>query len=448
MKNLKIKSTVVTLLLGILLSGCATAAKESERVFVKESILGEFGEVLLEGFYEKKFEEVYREFLINFSQRGEAGGSVCITRHGRTVLDLWGGYADTEAKTPWTEDTVSVVWSSTKGATSLALNMLISQGLVDLHAPVSDYWPEYGQNGKEKTTVKMVLAHQTGIQHLTAKVKPEGYADWDYIVSLIEEQAPSFEPGTAYGYQALTHGWLVGELVRRVTGKSLGDYIRDEIALPLGADFQLGLEEKDYERAASMIFAELDPAGSHVDFFKKVFFEPESIQAGVFFNDGGYMMAFDSPVYRKADIGAANGYTNARGLASLYLPLANGGSFNGREFVSKEVLKNMGSVYSASFDNTLLIPARFGLGFMKSMDNREDLNPHNSESEILSEAAFGHSGFGGSVGFADPEEGVSFAYTMNRMGTGTLLNPRGQSLVDALYRSLGYTSNETGRWVK
>lgn len=415
---------------------------------VDKTLTGEFGTIKVEGYFHHDFKAVYNEFEKNFTERGELGASVCITRKGQVVVDLWGGLANAETKAPWERDTLSIVWSSTKGVTSLALNMLIDRGLVELDAPVSRYWPEYGQNGKEKTTVRMLLAHQTGIQHFTAPLKTEAYADWDYVVELIEKQAPLFEPGRAYGYQALTHGWLVGELVKKVTGKSLGRFINEEIVEPLEAEFYLGLPEKHDTKVAEMIFPALDPAGPNPDFFKKVFSDPDSPQAAVFFNDGGFMLNFNAPVYRRAEVGAANGYSNARGLATVYAPLANDGKVGKVEIIGKKMIDTMATVHSASYDLTLLIPTRFSLGYMKSTDNRRDLNAENREAIIMSEAAFGHSGFGGSVGFADPAENISFGYVMNKMGPGTLLNPRGQTLVDGMYKALGYSSNETGSWVK
>lgn len=426
----------------------STKKEKSGLLQVNKTVKGEYGEVKLNGFYHKDFKAVYKEFKNNFVERGELGGSVCVKKEDEVVLDLWGGLADVKSKAPWEEDTIAIVWSCTKGATALALHMLTSQGLVDINAPVTDYWPEYGNNGKDKTTVKMLLAHQSGILHLNEKVKAGGYVDWEYIIKFIENQKPSFKPGTSYGYQAITFGWLIGEIVRRVTGKSLGTYIKDEIAGPLGAEFWLGLPPELDEKVAEMIFPTMDPAGPNQDFFVNVFTKPESPQAAIFFNDGGFMTGFNEPIYRRAELGATNGYGNARGLAKLYAPLANGGELNDKVFVDEETLIDMSSVYSASYDETLLVPTRFGLGYMKSIDNRYDLNIDNREAFIMSESAFGHSGFGGAVGFADPKENISFGYVMNKMGPGTLLNLRGQSLVDAMYKSLGYRSNKTGRWIK
>jgi len=297
----------------------------------------------------------------------------------------------------------------------------------------------------------MLLTHQSGIQHVREWLPEGAFADWDYMIGVIERETPFFEPGTDYGYQALTHGWLIGELVRRVTGESLGTFINEKIVEPLGAEFWLGLPEELDPKVAKMIVAPPPDFGQPVaDFWQKVFLEPASPQAGIFLNAGGFMSDFDSPLYRRAEIGSANGYTNARGLAKIYAVLATGGALGDVELVDKHVLAGMGAVRSAGLDKTLLIRTRFGLGYMKSTDNRWDIqnSAHHVENMLLSESAFGHPGFGGSVGFADPQARISFGYTMNKMGGGTMLTERGQSLINATYRSIGYSSNESGIWVK
>ncbi len=439
--------TVLMLLLNISAVSAYHCGGRCNVIYVNEWVPGEFGEVNVSGFYKRKYKQVYEEFIKNFTERGELGASVSLTKKGKTVVDLWGGFADAATEKPWDKDTISIVWSSTKGATAFALHMLASRGLVDYKARVSDYWPEYGQNGKENTTIEMILDYQSGVQHFT-ELLPEGaYADWDYMVNVIENQSPYFEPGKEQGYQALTQGWLVGEIVRRVSGKTLGTFINEEIAQPLNADFWLGLPAKYDPRVATMILPapEEPPLG---DFWSKVYFDPASVQAGIFFNSGGFMFDFDTPHYRRSEIGAANGYTNARGLARLYIPLANNGRYKGVKYVNQDTLARMESVRSAGYDKTLLLPLRFSLGFLKSIDNSENLNLGNRSSLVMSEAAFGHAGFGGSIGFADPKEKVTFAYTMNKMGQGLTVSDRGQSLVDALYRQLGYDSKTAGVWIK
>ena len=191
----------------------------------------------LRGFYDPSFERVAEEFEKNYRERNELGASVCVMINGESVVDLWGGTARADSGEPWNTDTLSVVWSSTKGAVSFCAHVLASRGQLDLDAPVTDYWPEYGQNGKAATTVKMLLSHQSGVCAVSEPLPAGAYANWDLMVRAIEQQQPFFEPGTAHGYQALTYGWIVGEVIRRVSGQSLGTFFSEAIAEPLGIDF-------------------------------------------------------------------------------------------------------------------------------------------------------------------------------------------------------------------
>src|SRR5216683_1549091 len=379
------------------------------------------GEV--DGFYDPQFQRVADEFVRNFEERGEVGASVCIALEGETVVDLWGGSADPATNAPWVEDTITLVWSATKGATALCAHMLASRGLLDLDAPVTDYWPEFGQAGKEGITVSMLLNHQAGLAALRQPVPPGAFWDWDLMVSMLEKAEPWWRPGSMHGYHGLTFGWLVGEVVRRVSGKSLGSFFREEVAEPLGLDFWIGLPEEHESRVAPIIPA--PPPG------------PD----GVF--------GFNLRAARAAEIGAAGGMTNARGLAGMYAPPANGGSMKGVTLVNRDTLARMAAVSSASaLDAVILTPTRFALGYVKTTDNRRVPGCTENDSLIISEEAFGHSGFGGAMAFAESAAGMSFGYAMNRMGDGIGLNARGQSLVDAAYLSLGYNSNASGGWLK
>ena len=392
-----------------------------------------------------KFQEVRQEFERNFQERGEVGASVCVTVQGQTVVDLWGGQANAGSNTPWKEDTVSVVFSSTKGATALCAHILASRGQLDLDAPVATYWPEFAQSGKENIPVKMLLSHQAGLPAVRETLPDGAYADWDLIVNALAKEEPFWEPGTRNGYHALTFGWLVGEVVRRVSGKSLGTFFKDEVAGPLGLDFWIGLPEDKESQVAPMIAAEPNPESP---FFREIA-TPGSMQSIVLLNMGGYMGAepqFDTRAAHAAEIGGAGGVTNGRGLAGMYEPLALGGKKDSVELVNPETLARMGRVASSTGkDAVLVMPTRFALGYMKTMDNRKE--PAGVQDSVLvSEAAFGHVGAGGSFGFADPPAAMSFGYTMNRMGPGAALNDRGQNLVDAVYRALGYQSNASGAW--
>jgi CubicO group peptidase (beta-lactamase class C family) len=406
----------------------------------------------LSGTYDPKFERVAGEFEKNYRERGELGASVCVMLNGEPVVDLWGGTARADDGAPWNTDTLAVVWSCTKGAVSFCAHVLASRGQLDLDARVTDYWPEYGQNGKAATTVKMLLSHQSGVCAVSEHLPPRAYADWDLMVRTIENQEPFFEPGTAHGYQALTYGWVVGEVIRRVSGQSLGRFFREAIAEPLGIDFWIGLPPVDESRTARMIMPE--PDLENLSPFLAAMVNSNSVQALAMGNSGGYLdiaenkvRGFDTPTAHQAEIGAAGGLTNGRGLAGMYAPLACGGSLNGVEYVSPDILARMGAVASASnLDVTLLAPMRFSLGFFKAIDNRRGV-PGTRDSMLLPEPAFGHPGYGGSIGFADPQARISFGYNMNRMGQGMLLNERSQSLIDAVYLSLGYRSRESGNWL-
>jgi CubicO group peptidase (beta-lactamase class C family) len=397
------------------------------------------------GSCDPRFQPVRQEFERNFRERGEVGASVCVTVGGQTVVDLWGGFARAETQTPWTAETISIVFSSTKGATALCAHILASRGKLDLDAPVTTYWPEFGQAGKADIPVKMLLNHQAGLPAVRAPLPQGAYANWDLMVNALAKEEPFWEPGTRNGYHALTIGWLVGEVVRRVSGKSLGTFFQDEVAKPLGLDFWIGLPEAKEPRVAPMIAAAPDTNS----LLYKEMIKPGSLASLAILNSGGYMGAkpeYDLRAAHAAEIGGAGGITNARGLAGMYAPLACGGTLKGVTLVNPDTLVRMGVVASATGrDAVLLLPSRFALGFMKSMDNRR-APAGVRESAIMSEEAFGHVGAGGSLGFADPKAGMSFGYTMNRMGAGTLLTDRGQSLVDATYRALGYQSDASGAW--
>ncbi len=409
------------------------------------------------GFCDPRFERVAEEFTRNFQERGEVGASVCVQIEGETFVDLWGGNADPASNKPWVEDTITQVWSATKGATALCAHMLVERGLLDLEAPVVRYWPEFGQAGKESIPVKMLLNHQSGLAAISEPLPAGALFDWELMIRALERQAPFWQPGTRNGYHGFTFGYLVGEVVRRVSGKSLGAFFREEVAEPLGLDFWIGLPEALESRVAPIIPADPpDPNGPVSPMMMAIATDPTSMQALVMFNTGGYMLpgpdgmfGFNTRAAYAAEFGSVGAMTNARGLAGMYAPLANGGSLKGVSLVSRDTLARMGAVSSASsLDATILLPTRFSLGYAKSIDNRRVPNCTEDDSMILSEEAFGHPGFGGAIGFVDPVARMSFGYAMNRMGQGIGLNARGQSLIDAAYLSLGYTSNAGGSWIK
>jgi CubicO group peptidase (beta-lactamase class C family) len=406
---------------------------------------------MTEGVCRPGFERVAEAFAENFKSKGEVGASVHLTVGGETVVDLWGGVADRKAGRAWTRDTVSIVFSCTKGATALCAHVLASRGQLDLDAPVVELWPEFGQKGKEHVTTRMMLDHSAGVPALRAPVKDSGPYEWDYMTERLAAEEPFWPPGTRNGYHGFTFGWTVGEMVRRASGQPLGVFFQEQIARPLGIDFWIGLPEEIEPRVAPIAQYSLKSDDAKTPFLRDLATNKQSTPFLFYMNVGAWRSGgANTRAGHAAEIGAANGITNARGLAGMYAPLANGGG----PLVDGATLARMAEVSMATHDDaTLRIPTRFALGFMKSMDNRKrslgaKIFGPDVDSVILGSAAFGHVGAGGSLGFADPAAGLSFGYTMNQMGPGLLMNERGQALVDAAYLSLGYKSKDGGVWTK
>ena len=382
---------------------------------------------MVEGTCDPAFESVREAFAANFASRGELGAAVAVFADGKPVVDLWGGLADADARRPWARDTLAMVFSSTKGAAALCAHVLAARGLLDLDAPAARYWPEFAAEGKERLPVRMLLNHQAGLPAIAPAMSDESMVDWEAMTGALGRQAPWWEPGTAHGYHAITQGFLVGEVVRRIAGRSLGRFFRDEIAAPLGLDFWIGLPESEEPRVAKLVPAPLptestpffDALTDRSTVTNRAFLNPPTMMkpAGLF-----------SRAVRAAEIPAANGMATARGLGGMYAPLACGGG----KLVDRDTLSRMSRVESEGVDRVLLAPTRFALGFMKTMDNR----PGDSVRLGPNESAFGHVGAGGSIGMADPDARIAIGYAMNAMGPGILLNERGQSLIDAVYASL------------
>lgn len=390
---------------------------------------------MVDGACDPRFASVREEFERNFTERGEVGASVCVLVDSEPVVDLWGGVADPSDGRPWAQDTVSVVFSTTKGVTALCAHILVSRGQLDLTAPVATYWPEFG---KGDITVGMVLTHRAGLPVISTPLAADAFFDWAGMVAALEKERPAWAPGTRHGYHAFTFGWLVGELVRRVSGRSLGEFVRTGIAEPLGLDLWLGLPEEVEPRVAPMAYAAPRPEDVPSKLSVVAATEPDSLAARLLFNTGGYLTGgFDTRAAHAAELGAVGAITNARALAGMYAALPR--------LVDGAALARMATTVSAGQDATAYTNSRFTYGFIPSTDNRSE-PPGLRDSMILSSDAFGHPGLGGGVAFTSPANRMSFAYTMNAMGPGTMLNPRGQSLVDAAYRSLGYTSCDAEVW--
>jgi CubicO group peptidase (beta-lactamase class C family) len=351
-----------------------------------------------------------------------------VTIDGKPVIDLWGGYADKDRTRPWNADTIVNVYSATKGVAAACLNRLADQGRVDLDAPVARYWPEFAQAGKERLAVRWLLSHRAGLPAISKTLPSDALLNWDVMTAALAEQEPWWEPGTRHGYHALTFGYLVGEVVRRVAGRSIGAYCREEITGPLGIDFHIGLDARDDARCAQVIAAP-PPAPGAPNPLAGVSQDPNSLAMKAIGNPAGAMRisTVNSRAWRGAEVPAANGHTNARALARFYGVLARGGELDGVRVLSPEQIERCHQIESDGIDAVVGVPMRFGLGFRLTQPAaRYGPNPRT----------FGHTGAGGSLGFADLDAKLGFAYTMNQMGSHILLDPRVVALLDALYAAM------------
>ena len=384
--------------------------------------------VKIEGACDPKFNRVKDAFAENFEKRNEVGAAAAIMLHGKSVVDIWAGHADQAKTRPWTRDMLVNVYSTTKGVTAICAHRLADKGLLDIDAPVATYWPEFAQAGKDKLPVRFLLSHRAGLPAVRKLLDDDALFNWNKMTTALAEQEPWWEPGTRHGYHALTFGYLVGEVIRRITGKTPGAYLRDEIAGPLGLDFHIGLDAKHDARTADLIAAPL-PGPGELNIFAEVMKNPESAAAKAFMNPQGGMRPglVNTREWRAAEIPAGNGHGTARSLAQLYGALARGGELNGVRVMSKEQVARCSIEQSNGPDELLIINTRFSLGFMMSQPGSE-LGPNPK--------SFGHPGAGGSLGYADPEAKIGFGYTMNKMETSLLIDPRATALIEAVYESL------------
>jgi CubicO group peptidase (beta-lactamase class C family) len=382
----------------------------------------------IQGQIDPRFNRVKEAFANNFATKGEVGAAVAITLDNRPVADLWAGFSDRAKTKPWTRDTIVNVWSTTKGPAAMCLHRLAEQGRLDLDAPVARYWPEFAQAGKEKVPVTYLLNHKAGLPALRQKMPAEMLYDWEAMTSALAAHAPWWEPGTRHGYHAFTYGYLIGEVLRRITGKSLGTWLRDEIAQPLGLDFHIGLEARHDDRVAQMIGADPVPA-AEPNAFSEAFKDPESVSYKALSNPASLMQVktINTREWRGAEIAAANGHGTARSLARLYGALACGGAVDGVHVLSADSIRRCYTEQSRGLDAVLLRETRFGLGFMLPQPGMaHNRNPRN----------FGHPGAGGSIAYADPDQKVGFAYVMNKMRTDMMMDTRAAALIEAMYASL------------
>jgi len=384
----------------------------------------------IHGTADPKFARVRDVFAQNFAERNEVGAALALTLDGKPVVDLWAGHADQARTRPWNRDTIVNVYSTTKGMAALCLHQLVEQGRVDLDAPVARYWPEFAQAEKEKLPVRWLLGHRSGLAAVKTVLPGEALYDWDAMTAALAAHTPWWEPGSDHGYHAVTFGWLVGEVVRRVSGKSLGTYFRDHVAQPLGMDFHIGLDDVHHDRVAEMSTIALpEPDGDGMSLAMAMMGDPEGVSARAFMNPPSMSRGVNNPEWRRAEIPGANGHGDARSLARVYGALACGGDVDGVHVLSPESIARCHTELSHGPDLVLKVSTRFGHGYMLPQD-RPDARIGKGAR------VFGHPGAGGSLGFADPDARVGFGYVMNRMGPNILLDPRAIALVDAVYESL------------
>ena len=382
---------------------------------------------VVHGHCDERFAAVRTAFEENFRDRAELGAAVSVSVGGETVVDLWGGWADAARTRPWERDTLVNVWSTTKGPTALCAHVLADRGLLDLDAPVAVYWPEFAAAGKEKVLVRHLLSHRAGLSGLRELHSLTELCDWELTTRRLAATEPWWEPGTVSGYHAFTYGFLVGEVVRRVSGLLPGAFLEREVTGPLGIDFTIGLPEKEAGRAAELVHPPVVSTSEQAAVFAQL--APAAVAALT--NPVAGAAEANTPEWRAAEIPAANGHGTARAVAALYGIFAGRGTWGGHRVLSPEgaerVREGQGRCRDLVLGAGLGNDTELGLGlWLSGAEGSYGPNPR----------AFGHDGFGGSCGLADPESGVSLGYVMNRMGPHIANDPRKTALVDALYSAL------------
>lgn len=388
---------------------------------------------MTEGTCDPRFERVRAAFEQNFAERDELGAAVAVTVGGVPVVDLWGGSQDAARTTPWARDTIINVWSVGKAVSAVCLLRLVAEGRVELDAPVARYWPEFAQAGKADLPVRYLLSHQSGLPAIRKPLAPgANLLDWDGMCTALAEQEPWWEPGTRFGYHVNTFGFLVGEVLRRVDGRSIGTYLQEEISRPLGVDFFFGFGAENDHRVAEWVqfqrppgepsdrpWLEADPAKVEgLDLCRLLAYR----------NPPGHPAAnVNTRTWRAAEFPSTNGHANPRAMARIFGALACGGTVDGVHVLAPEVIEQANTMQADGEDTILGRPNRFGLGFQMTIPGVRaiGLGPHT----------FGHYGNGAVLGFADPEAGIGFGYTCNRAGR-SWRDPRNIALVEAVYASL------------
>lgn len=372
------------------------------------------GQTAISGFCDPAFARLGEVFAENFRTRGEVDAAICLYQDGRKMVDLWGGLADPETGRPWAEDTIVCMMSVGKSMTALCVFMLVERGLVDLDAPVMKYWPEFGQAGKEKITVRTLMSGMAGLLYADHAPDEAGY-DWDVMIRAFELQEPEWEPGTKGAYHSMSCGYLLGEIVHRVDGRMIDKFFREEVAAPLGLDYGFGVADADLHRVAPVI-----PNPDSVTFVQSQNVATKLGRAWRIRPKAP--VPYNDPRYRRAVFPSSNGHGNARAIARAYALLANGGRLDGVRLVSPELIEIMRTESWRGICQMTDRDFRYGVGFFLNYP----LSPFGANPR-----AFGHPGAGGAIGIADPEARISFSYSPNLMCAGAGVGERCEALVAA-----------------
>jgi len=352
----------------------------------------------------------------------DLGASVAVTVEGSPVVDIWGGWADEGRAEPWSEHTITNVWSTTKTMTSLAALVLADRGELDVYAPVAKYWPEFAANGKEAVEVRHLMSHTSGVSAWAQPVQVEDIYDWEKSTAMLAAQPPWWEPGTASGYHALNQGHLVGEVIRRITGRSLGTFFAEEVAGPLAADFYIGLPPEHDHRVSNV----LPPPPLPIDLEA---LGADSVAAKTFTGPAPDASVAWTDAWRRADIGAANGHGNARSVARIQSVVANGGEVDGVRLLSPSTIDLIFDEQSNGIDLAIGLSLRFGIGYALP---QSETFPYIPDGRICF-----WGGWGGSMIIVDLDRRMTIAYMMNKMAPGLVGNPTSTALITAAYGALG-----------
>jgi CubicO group peptidase (beta-lactamase class C family) len=372
-----------------------------------------------QGYCDPQFEKVKRAFEDNFKLRGDVGASVAIYKDGERRVELWGGDFGPDEHQAWTQETLVNIWSTTKGVTAACFAIAVFRGVIAYDDKVVDYWPEFGRAGKETVTVAMLLSHQAGLCGLKDPTTLDDVLNIERFAAKLADAAPFWRPGKNFGYHAITLGALASELFKRAEGRSIAQFVEDEMRQQLGLDIFIGAPDAELLRV-SPVWAPTELAS---DSFAQEF---TPVQISAFANPHIEPAIANTAAWRKAEIPSANGHATAKALAKLYSALASAGELDGKSIVSKDVLTEATRPQIEGIDAVLSIDARWGCGFLLNTNGLYGPNPQS----------FGHSGWGGSFAFGDPAIGLGVAYTMNQMGTDLVGDPRNTALIDAVYASI------------